>query len=265
MRHRLTVLVTAAAAVAAAAPTAAAQHAGLALDVLVGGATRPEYHARGATYVEALQGREYTLRLTNPLPVRVAVALSVDGLNTIDARHGDARGAAKWVLDPHETIEISGWQVSGREARAFYFTGERDSYGARLGETENLGVIEAVFFREKNHVAPVVVPGARGEAAREGAAPGAPRPALSKSAAASALADEYAATGIGERYRHEVVRVHVDLEPDPAATIRLRYEFRPELVKLGVLPAPARRTPLERREGARGFEPGFCPDPAPGR
>ena len=44
---------------------------------------------------------------------------------------------------------ISGWQVNDRTARSFYFTGERGtSYGAALGQTDNLGVIEAVFFRE---------------------------------------------------------------------------------------------------------------------
>ena len=40
-------------------------------------------------YVEAMRGASYALRLTNPTPYRVAVALSVDGLNTIDARHTD--------------------------------------------------------------------------------------------------------------------------------------------------------------------------------
>src|SRR5262245_21559138 len=57
------------------------------LDVIVNGRPLAEYYARGRTYVEALQGAEYELRLRNDSPDRVAVALSVDGLNTIDARH----------------------------------------------------------------------------------------------------------------------------------------------------------------------------------
>ena len=48
---------------------------------------------------------------------RVAVALSVDGLNTIDARHTSPWNASKWVLEPYETITIGGWQMSSERAR----------------------------------------------------------------------------------------------------------------------------------------------------
>ena len=117
-----------------------------------------EYYARGRTYVEALQGAEYELRLRNPSPDRVAVALSVDGLNTIDARHTSAWNASKWVIEPYQTITISGWQMSSERARRFYFTNERDSYGAKLGQTANLGVISAVFFRERRPITPMTPP-----------------------------------------------------------------------------------------------------------
>lgn len=109
----------------------AAEASGFGLDVLVDGSGRPEYHARGTVYVEAVRGREYALRISNPTGYRVAVALSVDGLNTIDARHTDARNAAKWVLGPYESAVITGWQVSDNAARRFFFTGEKRSYGAR--------------------------------------------------------------------------------------------------------------------------------------
>jgi len=265
MRANPIVHAIAVAAHAATGDSRAAHSSGLGLEVLVGGAPRPEYLARGATYIEALRGREYALRVTNPLPVRVAVALAVDGLNTINATHGEARSAAKWVLEPHETIEISGWQVNGQEARAFFFTGERSSYGAWLGETEDLGVIEAVFFRERPRPAPVIGRSRTDGAAQEKAAPGAGARAGGEAAESVALADEYAATGIGERRRHEVVEVRLDLEREPAASVRLRYEFRPQLETLGVLPRPQHRSPLDRREDARGFERDFCPEPGSGR
>jgi hypothetical protein len=54
----------------------------------------------------------------------------------------------------------------------------------------------------------------------------------------------------------------VDLEDTPAASFTLRYEYREELVRLGVLPvAGPDDDPMERRERARGFAPGFCPEP----
>jgi hypothetical protein len=218
---------------------------GYELTVLVGDEPRPEYHARGTIYIEAIRGENYSLRLTNPTPDRVAVALSVDGLNTIDARHTDAWNAAKWVLEPYESTMISGWQVNERTARRFFFTGERDSYGAAVGQTENLGVIEAVFFRERRRQITVYAPRSKAQA-----------PAAPEAQGAVREADEYAATGMGERTGHEVERVQIDLDPRPIASIRIRYEFRPQLIKLGVL----MRDPLQRRERAKGFER-YCPEP----
>ncbi|MBZ5588477.1 MAG: hypothetical protein LAO05_07935 [Acidobacteriia bacterium] len=243
---------------------------GFSLQVVADGGVRPEYRARGVVYVEAVRERPYVLRITNPLPTRVAVALAVDGLNTIDARHSDARGAPKWVLGPYETAEIPGWQVSGSDARRFFFTGERSSYGAWLGTTEDLGVIEAVFYREK--VRPIkIVPQPPQPRARESASErDVPAPAAEGLGAAAGclqkdgkLSDEYAATGIGERTRHDVERVDLGLEDSPAAVIRIRYEFREQLVRLGVLPAAP--DPLTRREGAHGFEGRYCPEPSAGR
>jgi hypothetical protein len=247
------------------------EHSGFKVDVLVNGRPRPEYAHKGKVYIEALRGKTYTLRITNPLPCRVAVALSVDGLNTIDAKRTDVSTASKWVLGPYETVEISGWQVSGSEARKFFFTGEKNSYGRFLGQTENLGTIEAVFFREKTppwcrdrlramereqQDARQAPAGAHAEA------PSAKR-SLGSSAESKAqppLSDEYAATGIGGKIRHDVTRIHLDLEDEPSAVLRVRYEFTKQLVQMGILPRPC-PSPIGRRERATGFEQAYCPDP----
>ena len=118
------------------------------MDILVDGRVAREYRGRGKTYVQAYKGKEYSIRLSNDSPQRVAVALSVDGLNTIDAKRSTAVASTKWVLGPWEQIEIDGWQVGPDHARAFVFTSEESSYGSWLGETRNLGVVSAAFFRE---------------------------------------------------------------------------------------------------------------------
>jgi hypothetical protein len=264
MKLTTTIGITAALTLGMLAPAGAAPQRGFALKVLLDGSPRPEYHYRGTTYVEALRGHDYTLRLTNPLGRRVAVALAVDGLNTIDARHTDARSAAKWVIEPYGTLEITGWQVSGEEARRFYFTGERDSYGAWLGDTANLGVIEAVVFQEKARRAPVSrwLPWLeRDESRRGGGAEPAPsaREQAPRDKSAGALSDDSAATGIGERVENPVSSIDMDLEPDPVASVRLRYEYRPELVRIGVISDGCEWPPWDRREEAQGFA--WCPDP----
>ena len=63
------------------------------VEILVNGTPQKRFASDGRWYVEALKGREYAIQLRNPYPVRVAVALSVDGLNTIDARETTASHA----------------------------------------------------------------------------------------------------------------------------------------------------------------------------
>lgn len=247
------------------------------VEVLVNGYPLEQYPARGRLYVEAVAGAEYEIRIHNPLPDRVAVALAVDGLNSIDARHTTARGASKWVIEPYGTLTVGGWQMSGSRARRFYFTTERDSYAAKLGRAEDVGVISAVFFRERRPVA-VIAPPVRpleAERPRSGAkekdtesAAGSARaqnasPQGRDRAAAPYNDDEYAATGIGRSVANDVRWTYLDLEDSPAAAVSLRYEYRPALVRLGILPRlyPA-PDPLQRRERARGFRDGqFCPEP----
>jgi hypothetical protein len=123
------------------------------LTVLVDGSPAPEYSARGRIYIEALKGRTFSVRITNPTSERIAVALSVDGRNVIDAKRTTSLAAAKWILSPGETAEIPGWQISGDTSRRFFFTETQHSYAKWLGDTSNTGVIEAVFYREKHAVA----------------------------------------------------------------------------------------------------------------
>ena len=241
-----------------------ARHHAPEVEILVNGTPQWRYAHEGRWYVEALKGREYAVRVRNPYPVRVGVALSVDGLNTIDARHTDAADARKWVIEPYQTITISGWQTSRTDARRFEFTTEAQSYGQALGHTANLGVISAVFFKE--HVSTIVR-----DSSSEGDHPREAAPSTAARAAGQSVGDvastqskaneEYAATGMGRRTDHAVTDVWLDLEEAPAQTVNVRYEYHPQLVRLGILPATPISDPLQRRERARGFEPGFSPEP----
>src|SRR5882762_3071753 len=143
---------------AAALPETVAAENGFSVEVLVDGRQLTEYAARGRRYIEALENAEYEVRIHNPTGSRVAVALSVDGLNSNDARHTSAWDAHKWVIEPFGTIHVRGWQMSGESARRFYFTTERDSYAAKLGQAQNLGLITAVFFRERRPVTIMTAP-----------------------------------------------------------------------------------------------------------
>lgn len=248
---------------------------GFDVDVWVGGRPLEEYVARGKRYVEALDGAEYELRVRNPLGVRVAVALSVDGMNTIDARRTTAMNASKWVIEPYQTITIKGWQMSSARARRFYFTTERDSYGAKIGQTANLGNISAVFFRERQPVViapPPRYPISSDERGRDNKSEQAPQTSRESSrvesrgsadSAAGATSsrraprpdDDYAATGIGRNVQNDVRWVNLELQPSPVAEVVIRYEYRDALVRLGILPRPyPPPDTLHRREDSTGFD-----------
>ncbi|HMF08168.1 MAG TPA: hypothetical protein VKJ00_03460 [Thermoanaerobaculia bacterium] len=257
------------------------------LSVVVDGVTAAEYPFQSKTYIEAIRGRSFTLRISNPTAERVAVALSVDGRNVIDAKRTSAGAATKWVLSPGQILEVPGWQVSGQTARRFFFTETSHSYAKWLGDTANVGTIEAVFFRERapRHQAwtpprepePLTendrsdapngtvggAPQMQGEAKSRDSAQAPPEAGASGSRREMMQprpteADRFAATGIGERTSNPIEWVDFDGESTPAARISLRYEFRTELVRLGVLP---RADDLFARERGRGFEPEYAPDP----
>lgn len=263
------------------------------MEVLVGGRDSREYYGRGTTYVEARRGQEYAIRLSNHTGERVAVALAVDGLNSIDAKHTSAQAARKWILGPYETIVVDGWQTSSNTARHFYFTNESGSYGSYMGDTRNLGNISAAFFRELRPEPPVYVtpqPYTRNYEESErydrqrgaaDAAPAAPEAATggassARKAAPSASAqgmmremapkDELAATGIGRETRHDVYTTTFRAESSPSGVVTVRYEYRNKLIELGILPRPYVPDPVIRRENSSGFtDYGYAPDPYRGR
>ena len=168
----------------------------------------------------------------------MAVALAVDGLNTIDARHTSAWDAHKWVIEPYGTIHVRGWQMSSENARRFYFTTERDSYAAKLGQAANVGLITAVFFRERRPITIMPVTPSeprppykeedriRDQRSAPSTAGESTRSEGDRDAAKSARSypppdDESAATGIGRSVRNDVQWIKMDLDSRPAGEISI--------------------------------------------
>ncbi|HZW73257.1 MAG TPA: hypothetical protein VFF43_06895, partial [Caldimonas sp.] len=149
-RRALLTLLAAAAAAACTSPPAAA--VGSIVDVQIvdraRGDTLTTWRARGSTWVAGRPGDRYAVRLTNRSGGRVLVVLSVDGVNAVSGENA-AVGQTGYVLAPYQTADITGWRKSYSEAAAFYFTALPDSYAARTGRPDNVGVIGAAVFRER--------------------------------------------------------------------------------------------------------------------
>ena len=231
---------------------------GFDIEVMVAGRrVEPEYRD-GHRLVRAIEGADYELRITNPLPERVAVALSVDGLNTVDAHSAGAWDAGKWLIRPYQTLTVTGWQVGTERGRRFYFTREADSYAARLGRPAEFGVIRAVFFRERR--APIVITPRpyRGATTPREAAATQGRLSTSRAGDAGEWRDDRpwhepgrAATGIGLPEQSEVDIVDMALEREPVAEVMVRYAYLPLWRRPDALPRPW-PVPDDGR---------FCPEP----
>ncbi len=122
------------------------------------GNVKPEDLQGSRPFVTAEKGERYSVRLYNPLPVRVAVNLTVDGLNSITGKPSGIEDGKKWIIDPYGSVTIPGWQVSGGEARRFFFTDKPKSYakwrGDNLGKdlAANCGVIGAAYFWDQGEL-----------------------------------------------------------------------------------------------------------------
>ncbi|QNH14573.1 hypothetical protein [Xanthomonas sp. SI] len=223
------------------------------------GANLPQYKQRGERWIAAEPGHRYALRLTNRSDRRVLVVLSVDGVNAVSGQtaSSDQRG---YVLDPWQSSEIAGWRKSQREIAQFVFTDLADSYAARTGRPDNVGVIGMAVFDE----APEIVPQASVEEDRERAA--APIAAAPPAAAARAESDavqgkmQRLGTGHGEREWSPSSVTEFERASDvPRQRLQLRYDSRARLVARGVIPRP--RFYPRVADVPQAFPGDFVPDP----
>jgi len=225
----------------------------------------PTYQHQGAAWVAGQPGSRYAVRMRNRSGQRVLVVLSIDGVNAVSGETA-ATGQTGYVLGPWQTTEITGWRKSLTEAAAFYFTALPDSYAARTDRPDNVGVIGAAVFREREPdlamrrrleaEQPRV---AQGSVERDGAAESRAAPAAAPAAAAKSAAparDERLGTGHGEREYAPTTQTSFERASErPADVVRVRYDSYENLMVLGVLPRP-RFLPAVPNPF-----PGFVPDP----
>ena len=242
------------------------------------GSTLPVYSKDGRRYIVGAPGNEYAVRIRNRTPGRVLVVTSVDGVNVIS---GDTATPSQsgYVLDPYGSVEILGWRKSLERTAAFFFTEHQNSYAARTGRPDNVGVIGVAVFRERARpiprrdydYRPAPYPSAPGterhESSAEPPAAGAPADAASAEHAARSdfgrLAQPQSKLGTGHG-RNETSRVRVvrfeRASETPSETVAIQYDRRENLVALGVLPPVP---PYYTRREPEPF-PGqmrFTPDP----
>lgn len=203
----------------------------------------------GRHYVAGEPGHEYEVRVRNRTGGRLLAVTSVDGINVITGRSADVSQGG-YVMDPRGSLVIEGWRKSLEDVAAFCFTSLPDSYAARTGRPQHVGVIGVALFREK----PEPCCGKRMDRAPTSAAP---QGEAADSASEPSRESARLGTGHGQRLGSSARYTRFERSSDtPDAVVAIYYDSRRNLVAQGVLPGPyyAGRTP-------EPFPGGFVPDP----
>ena len=110
--------------------------------------TLPVYFHDGRHYIVGRPGNEYQVNVRNNQPNEVLAVISVDGVNAVSGETANWTQSG-YVLSPYTSFGIKGWRKSMQRTAAFFFTQHENSYAARTGRPDNVGVIGVAVFRKK--------------------------------------------------------------------------------------------------------------------
>ena len=225
----------------------------------------PVYWHQGKAYIIGTPGNEYRIIVRNAAGQDVLAVISVDGVNVVSGETASAQQSG-YVIDAWQQTDIGGWRKSLSRTAAFYFTSLGDSYAARTGRPDHVGVIGAALYRRKpepvSYAPEPSSPVVSGSASRdradrgdgggraENSAPAAPLQAREKS-----LSDRLG-TGHGRSETSPVRYTRFErATAQPEEVISIYYDSYANLLARGVIPAtPAWREP-------QPFPGRFAPDP----
>jgi hypothetical protein len=228
----------------------------------------PVYWHEGRAYVVGKPGNEYQINVRNRSGEDLMAIMSVDGVNVISGKTASLTQGGGYVLSSWENTSIRGWRKSMEEIASFYFTSLGDSYAARTGRPDNVGVIGVALYQRKRVEPPPMVqtplwiPAPREEKSSADSAERSKQLGSSSGAVAenrAPAARPSAPLGTGHGRLEESRTQYVQFEratTEPVETIAIYYDSYRNLVAQGVIPTYGYtpRTP-------NPFPTGFVPDP----
>jgi hypothetical protein len=209
-------------------------------------------------YMEAVKGERYSIAVANRSDRKVGVVIAVDGRNIISGMKSDLKPTERmYIIAPYTTQTFEGWRTDMDRTNRFYFTEQSDSYAERaFSDGSAMGTIALAVYRERFHE----------KLSRYDEAPAmrrpqsAPAPSASKDAGAALEGNasdrkekksEQAGTGFGETTYSPARMVRFEAEMRVAEKIVVKYEWRSELCRKGIITCE----PKNRLWPGGGFAP----------
>lgn len=118
------------------------------------GAELPTYWQGQSLYVAGQVGQRYSIRLTNNTGERVEAVVTVDGRDVVSGEVGNFKTQRGYVMDPWGHVVIDGFRRSLDQVAAFRFSDPGQSYSARRGTPQHVGVIGVAVFKERRRARP---------------------------------------------------------------------------------------------------------------
>lgn len=210
----------------------------------------PVYWHAGLRHIAGEPGHEYEIRVRNRTGGRLLAVTSVDGVDVLSGRTASFDQGG-YVLEPRGRLSVDGWRKNMDEVAAFYFTSLPDSYAARTGRPDNVGVIGIALFREQvaylDEAVGQSVPSAAAERESNG------------SDAGNLAKESRLGTGHGQRLDSGAYYTSFErASATPDGVIRIYYDSHRNLVAQGIIPRPKYRY---ARQVPEPFPGGFVPDP----
>lgn len=224
----------------------------------------PHYPSDGREYVAGQPGHRYAVELQNLTGQRVLVVVSIDGVNAISGQTAST-GQSGYVLDPWQHMAVRGWRKDMSAVAEFQFTALGNSYAARTGRPDQVGVIGIAAFREQRPPEPVyrdslaspapTAPMAKAQHPAGAAAESSASAADSAHREASPAMAQQLGTGHGERRYDPASQTTFARESRyPNQTLSIYYDASEVLMARGIMPRPDVRIP-------EAFPISFVPDP----
>ena len=228
----------------------------------------PIHWHRGQAYVAGQPGHEYEIRLRSRDDGRLLAVASVDGVNVITGETASV-GQSGYVLDRYDALTISGWRKNLSRTAAFYFTALSDSYAARTGRPNDVGVIGVALFREapryrydESEIAREAPAAPVGDAA-QAEQRSTPAPSSSRDeryayrSGALGRTPEKLGTGHGRSEWSSARYTQFERASSaPDEIVKIYYDSRANLIAQGIIAVP----PVVPHR-PRAFPAGFVPDP----